>query len=184
MEPFPAISISDFQLPIFRSRRAIYTCSIQFGLFRMRPMFLLRCMDSANGRSRRWIFPCRSFAVSPPFIWSTCAIWARCLRCRSRSSAKESSGDSSAGIISGPRTVPYLVRSACDLLTRLVATQLMGLATSASLHQMVHFHAVQRRMLTQMAGENNYLAAMADQMEDLIQITGAEGVALLMDGQI
>ncbi len=39
-------------------------------------------------------------------------------------------------------------------------------------------------MLTQMAAENNYLAAMADQMEDLIQITGAEGAALLMDGQI
>jgi light-regulated signal transduction histidine kinase (bacteriophytochrome) len=92
------------------------------------------------------------------------------------------------GLISGhhrePRTVPYLVRSACDLLTRLVATQLMSLATSASLHQMVHFHAVQRRMLTQMAGENNYLAAMVDQMADLIQITGAEGVALLMDGEI
>jgi light-regulated signal transduction histidine kinase (bacteriophytochrome) len=92
------------------------------------------------------------------------------------------------GLISGhhrePRTVPYLVRSACDLLTRLVATQLMSLATSASLHQMVHFHAVQRRILTQMAAENNYLAALADQMADLIQITGAEGAALVMDGQI
>jgi light-regulated signal transduction histidine kinase (bacteriophytochrome) len=82
-----------------------------------------------------------------------------------------------------PRTVPYLVRSACDLLTRLVATQLTSLATSASLHQMVHFHAVQRRMLTQMAAENNYLAAMADQMRDLIQITDAEGAALVMDGR-
>src|ERR1700734_520054 len=92
------------------------------------------------------------------------------------------------GLISGhhrePRMVPYLVRSACDLLTRLVATQLTSLATSASLHQMVQFHAVQRRILTQMAAENNYLAAMGDQMADLIEITGAEGVALLMDGQI
>jgi light-regulated signal transduction histidine kinase (bacteriophytochrome) len=92
------------------------------------------------------------------------------------------------GLISGhhrePRMVPYLVRSACDLLTRLVATQLTSLATSASLHQMVHFHAVQRRMLTQMAAENNYLAALADQMTDLIQIAGAEGAALVMDGEI
>jgi light-regulated signal transduction histidine kinase (bacteriophytochrome) len=91
------------------------------------------------------------------------------------------------GLVSGhhaePRTVPYLVRSACDLLTRLVATQLIGIATSASLLQMVHFHAVQRRMLTQMAAENNYLAAMADQMKDLLQITDAEGIALVMDGQ-
>ena len=92
------------------------------------------------------------------------------------------------GLISGhhrePRMVPYLVRSACDLLTRLVATQLTSLATSTNLHQMVYFHAVQRRVLTQMAAENNYLAAMADQMADLLQITAAEGVALLMDGQI
>jgi light-regulated signal transduction histidine kinase (bacteriophytochrome) len=73
------------------------------------------------------------------------------------------------GLISGhhaeQRTVPYLVRSACDLLTRLVATQLTSLATSVSLQQMVHFHAVQRRMLTQMAAENNYLAAMTDPNE-------------------
>jgi PAS domain S-box-containing protein len=92
------------------------------------------------------------------------------------------------GLISGhhgePRMVPYLVRSACDLLTRLVATQLMSIATSASLHQMVHFHAVQRRVLTQMATESDYLAAMAAQMRDLIQITDAEGAALVMDGQI
>jgi light-regulated signal transduction histidine kinase (bacteriophytochrome) len=92
------------------------------------------------------------------------------------------------GLISGhhaaPHAVPYLVRSACDLLTRLVATQLTSIAASASLHQMVHFHTVQRRMLTQMAAENNYLAAMADQMRDLIQITDAEGVALVMDGQL
>jgi light-regulated signal transduction histidine kinase (bacteriophytochrome) len=92
------------------------------------------------------------------------------------------------GLVSGhhaePRMVPYLVRSACDLLTRLVATQLIGIATSASLLQMVHFHAVQRRMLTQMAAENNYVAAMADQIKDLLQITDAEGVALVMDGQL
>jgi light-regulated signal transduction histidine kinase (bacteriophytochrome) len=88
-----------------------------------------------------------------------------------------------SGHHAGPRTVPYLVRSACDLLTRLVATQLMSLATSASLHKMVHFHAVQRLILTQMAAENNYLAAMADQLSDLIRITDAEGAALVMDGQ-
>jgi light-regulated signal transduction histidine kinase (bacteriophytochrome) len=92
------------------------------------------------------------------------------------------------GLISGhnrePRMVPYLIRSACDLLTRLVATQLTSLATSASLHQMVHFHAVQRRILAQMAGETNYLAAMADQMADLIQMANAQGAALVMDGLI
>jgi PAS domain S-box-containing protein len=88
-----------------------------------------------------------------------------------------------SGHHAGPRMVPYIVRSACDLLTKLVSTQLMGLRTSANLEKMVHFHAVQRSMLTQMAAENNYLAAMADRMESLIQITDAEGAALVMNGQ-
>jgi light-regulated signal transduction histidine kinase (bacteriophytochrome) len=91
------------------------------------------------------------------------------------------------GLVSGhhkePRVVPYLVRSACDLLTRLVSTQLTSLRSSENLKRMVHFHAVQRRILTQMAAENNYLAAMADRMEDLMQITDAAGVALVIDGK-
>ena len=91
------------------------------------------------------------------------------------------------GLISGhhaePLMVPYLVRSACDLLTRLVATQLMSLTFSASLQRMVQFHAVQRRLLTQMAAENNYMATMADQISDLMQITDADGAALVMEGE-
>jgi light-regulated signal transduction histidine kinase (bacteriophytochrome) len=82
-----------------------------------------------------------------------------------------------------PHAVPYVVRSACDLLTRLVATQLTSIAASARLHQMVEFHAVQRRMLTLVAFEQNYLSAMADRMKDLIQITNADGVAFAMEGQ-
>ena len=82
-----------------------------------------------------------------------------------------------------PRTVPYLLRSACDLLGRLVATQLTGIATSAKLRKMVQFHAVQRRMLTYLAGENNYFIAMADHMKDLMQVTDADGAALVEGGQ-
>jgi light-regulated signal transduction histidine kinase (bacteriophytochrome) len=91
------------------------------------------------------------------------------------------------GLVSGHHAksyvVPYLVRSACDLLTRLVSTQLTSLRAAESLTQIVQFHAVQRRILTQMAAENNYLLAMADRIEDLMHITDAAGVALLVDGQ-
>ena len=91
------------------------------------------------------------------------------------------------GLVSGhhaeARMVPYLVRSACDLLAKLVCTQLMNLRASSNLKTMVHFHSVQRRMLTQMAAENNYLATLAAQMQDVLQITGASGVALVIDGQ-
>jgi light-regulated signal transduction histidine kinase (bacteriophytochrome) len=91
------------------------------------------------------------------------------------------------GLVSGhhaePRMVPYLVRSICDLLTKLVCTQLTSFRSSENLQKMVHFHAVQRRMLTQMVVENNYVASIADQMKDLIEISDAKGVALVMEGQ-
>lgn len=90
------------------------------------------------------------------------------------------------GLISGhhstPHTVPYLVRTACDLLARLVSTQLMSLRSSESLTQMMHFHAVQRQVLTQMAAERNYLAAIDGQMEYIQQITDAAGATLVVDG--
>jgi light-regulated signal transduction histidine kinase (bacteriophytochrome) len=81
-----------------------------------------------------------------------------------------------------PRTVPYLVRSACDLLTKLVGTLLTGLRTTDRLVKMVHFHAVQRRILTQMAAENDYVAAMQAQMTSMAEVTDAAGVALIVDG--
>jgi PAS domain S-box-containing protein len=91
------------------------------------------------------------------------------------------------GLISGhhakPHTVPYLVRSACDLLTKMVGTQLTGVRTTAKLTKMVHYHAMQRKMLTQMAAENDYIEAMTAQMDDVIQVTDAEGVALILDGK-
>ncbi len=90
------------------------------------------------------------------------------------------------GLISGhhssPHSVPYLVRSACDLLTKMVSSQLVAFRTASKLAQMMHFHGVQRRMLTHMAAENDYVAAIVSQMDDLVQVTDADGAALIIDG--
>ena len=90
------------------------------------------------------------------------------------------------GLISGhhssPHSVPYLVRSACDLLTKMVSSQLVAFRTASKLAQMMHFHGVQRRMLTHMAAENDYVAAIVSQMDDLVQVTDAYGAALIIDG--
>ena len=90
------------------------------------------------------------------------------------------------GLISGhhakPHSVPYLVRSACDLLTRIVSSQLMAFRTASKLEKMMHFHGVHRRMLTHMAAENDYVAAIASQMSYLAQVTDGEGAALIIDG--
>ena len=83
-----------------------------------------------------------------------------------------------------PRSVPFLIRSACDLLTKVVATQLRAFRAASQLQTKVRFHAVHRRILTQMAAENDYVAAMESQIEDLMKVTAAEGIALLVEGRI
>jgi light-regulated signal transduction histidine kinase (bacteriophytochrome) len=92
------------------------------------------------------------------------------------------------GLISGhhaeARTLPYLVRSSCDLLTKLVGTQLISFRANTKLEKMVHFHAVQRRILMHMAAEQDYLAAMADQMDSLMSVTGSLGAALIVEGKL
>ena len=90
------------------------------------------------------------------------------------------------GLISGhhaePKTIPYLVRSACDLLARLVSTQLLSLRAGVKLRETVHFHTLQRQVLTQVVGEKDHLRGMARHLDTLVKITGAEGAALVMDG--
>ena len=86
------------------------------------------------------------------------------------------------GLISGhhaePRTVPYLVRSACDMLSKMVGTQLNAFSTAERLHTLVDFHSVQRELLTQIAAELDYIAALATRMDRLMQVTRATGVVL------
>jgi light-regulated signal transduction histidine kinase (bacteriophytochrome) len=48
-----------------------------------------------------------------------------------------------------PSNVPYITRSACDLLTKMVSTQLMAFRSATQLERAIHFHGVQRRILTQ-----------------------------------
>ncbi len=85
---------------------------------------------------------------------------------------------------SQPRLVPYLIRSACDLLSKMVGTQLTSLLMTSKLATLRRFHGVQRDMMTLLAGENDYLAAMSTQLPSLLKITDGDGVALFLDGDI
>ena len=92
------------------------------------------------------------------------------------------------GLVSGhhtaPRLVPYLVRSACDMLTKMASTQLASFHTASRLEQMVHFHTVQRNILTELAAEQNYLDGLASQLPQVLEITDATGVALVVEDRI
>ena len=92
------------------------------------------------------------------------------------------------GLISGhhaePKLVPYLVRSACDMLSKMASTQLSAFHTAARLQQTVRFHAVQRNVLTELAAEQNYLEGLARQMPTLLEVTNAAGLALVVEDDI
>ncbi len=91
------------------------------------------------------------------------------------------------GLISGhhaePRMVPYLVRSACDMLSKLVGTQLTTFRTASRLRTAMHFHGVQRQLLTYVGAASNYMAELAKHMPELQQVTEAAGVALWIEGR-
>ena len=92
------------------------------------------------------------------------------------------------GLISGhhaePRTVPYLVRSACDMLSKMVGTQLNTFRTAERLHTLVDLHAVQRELLTHIAAEFDFIAGLASAMDRLVQVTQATGVVLWDAGAV
>ena len=98
------------------------------------------------------------------------------------------SGGQLWGLISGhhaqPKVVPYLVRSACDMLTKMAGTQLTSFRTAARLQQAVHFHSVQRSVLTVMAAEQNYLDGLMRRVDSLLEVTNAAGVALVVDHHV
>ena len=85
---------------------------------------------------------------------------------------------------STPKLVPYLVRSACDMLSKVAGTQLASFETAARLEHTVQLHAVQRNIMTELAAEQNYLEGLTRQLPHLLNVTEAEGVALVVGGRI
>lgn len=86
------------------------------------------------------------------------------------------------GLISGHHAtvhrVPYLIRSACDMLAKLVGTQISAFETSERLSRAVELHGVQRGLLTHIAVEKNYVATLERENKTLMQVTDADGVAI------
>ena len=83
-----------------------------------------------------------------------------------------------------PKLVPYLVRSACDMLSKVAGTQLSSFQTAARLQRAVQFHAMQRQILTELAAERNYLDGLARVMPQLLRVANASGVALVVDDHV
>ena len=88
------------------------------------------------------------------------------------------------GLISGhhseAKTVPYLVRSACDVLSRIVSAQLTAFQKSSEMAQAIRLKSVQSQLLTYMAAGENYIDTLLRHPDELFAVTGARGAAIVV----
>lgn len=89
------------------------------------------------------------------------------------------------GLISGhhsePLTVPYLVRSALDVLCRIAMSQMMALERSRKMAHAIRLKSVHGQLLAFMASGENYIDGLARHPDELLAVTGAAGAAIVVD---
>lgn len=82
---------------------------------------------------------------------------------------------------STPRYVPYIVRSACDVLTRITASQISAYTRAAEFADAIRAKALERDLLTFMALEEKHLDGIVNHPDKLMALTNSSGAALILD---
>lgn len=82
---------------------------------------------------------------------------------------------------SEPRSVPYLTRSACDVLSRILSAQLLAGQNASEMAHAVSLKSIHTQLLTYMAAGENYIDGLARHPAELCALTGAEGAAIVVD---
>jgi two-component system, chemotaxis family, sensor kinase Cph1 len=82
---------------------------------------------------------------------------------------------------SAPRRVSLPVRNACDFLTQIFSLQLEARENTTLAENRVRLRAVQARLLAYMAGESFFIDGLVNNPDDLMQLAGAQGVALITE---
>ncbi len=81
----------------------------------------------------------------------------------------------------GARNVPYVVRSGCDVLTRIVATQISAHSRASDYAEAIRLKAIERDLLTYMAREEKYLDGITNHPEKVMALTNSSGAAFILD---
>lgn len=80
-----------------------------------------------------------------------------------------------------PLSVPYVLRSGCDVLTRIVAAQISAYDRAADFSQAIRLKAVERDLLTYMTLEEKYVDGLTNHPDKLMALTRATGAAFMLD---
>ena len=80
-----------------------------------------------------------------------------------------------------PRAVPYIVRSACDVLTRIAAAQITANDRMAEYSDTIRLKAIERDLLTYMALEEKYIDGLTQHPDKVMALTRSSGAAFMID---
>ena len=81
-----------------------------------------------------------------------------------------------------PRRVPYHVRTACEFIGQILSLQIALKERSLSVEARIARRAIQVQLLSRMAGDGDFLAALGQHGSRLMELTDAGGAAIVHRG--
>ncbi len=82
---------------------------------------------------------------------------------------------------SRPRRVSYLVRSACDVLSRILSAQLTASQNAVEFAHALRLKSIQGQLLAFMASAESYIEGLIRHPAELCSVAGASGAAIVME---
>ena len=82
------------------------------------------------------------------------------------------------------RHVAFEVRAACDLLCQVLALQIGAREHTDDTTRRIELKGIESRLLSHMAAEDNFVDGLIQAQQDLLQIAGAEGAAIVYNRDV
>ena len=83
-----------------------------------------------------------------------------------------------------PKTVPFPIRAACELLAEAVGTRIAALESFVQAQAELAVRRLEQRMIEAIGREGDWRGALFDQPQTLLQPLNANGAVLLFEGQV
>ncbi len=83
-----------------------------------------------------------------------------------------------------PRSLPFEMRAACELLAETIATRIAALESFAQAQAELSVRRLEQRMIEAISRDGDWRVALFDNAQSLLQPLSSSGAALLFEGQI
>ena len=82
------------------------------------------------------------------------------------------------------RFVPYEIRTVCEFLGQIMSGELAAKENNENLDYKLHLQSIQSRFVDTITRAMDFGEALLDHRQDLLDLVGAEGVAVCLEGQL